>query len=197
LLILTLDENSTIDKLDISIINIIVQYINIALINIVTIHKLSLVARYDGLTGLLRRETFYDMLSYTLQMAKRTGKVFSIVYVDMDGLKFINDTHGHEYGDTALKILAETLKSNLRSSDVCARIGGDEFMVLLNDTDNPEKFVKRTKEDLLSKKLPDINVKVSASFGYYVYDGDEDIDVETMIKRADERMYEDKKGKND
>ncbi len=195
LLILILDENATIDKLDISIINIIVQYINIALINIVTIHKLSLVAKYDGLTGLLRRESFYDMLSYTLQMAKRTRKIFSIVYVDMDGLKFINDTYGHEYGDIALKILAETLKSNIRSSDVCARIGGDEFMVLLNDTDNPEKFVKRTKADLSSKKISDINIGISASFGYYVYDGEKDIDVETIIKKADERMYKDKKEK--
>ncbi len=194
LLILTLNETSTIDKLDISIINIIVQYINIALINIITIHKLSLVAKHDDLTGLLRRESFYELFEHILELSKRTDKVFSLVYIDMDGLKFINDNYGHNYGDEALKILSNTLKSSMRASDISARLGGDEFAVLLNDTSDPEKFVKRVKDSLEKKLIPEINLKISVSFGYYVYDG-EQTNIKEIIEIADKRMYEDKRKK--
>ena len=194
LLILSLNKDSKIDKLDISIINIIVQYINIALINIVTVHKLSLIAEHDGLTGLLRRETFFEILEHTIEISRRTSKVFSLVYIDMDGLKFINDTYGHNYGDMALKLLSESVTSNIRASDVCARVGGDEFIVLLNDSDDPTKFVDKVKKKLKKVILPDINIKISVSFGYYIYDGQEK-DLKKIIEIADERMYVNKKKK--
>ncbi|MDP3227751.1 MAG: sensor domain-containing diguanylate cyclase [Acidovorax sp.] len=96
---------------------------------------LDLQARTDALTGLLNRRGFETQMAFGLAMAQRSGRPLSLITVDVDHFKRVNDTYGHEAGDEVLRRLARTLQERLRGSDVVARFGGEEFVVMLPDTD--------------------------------------------------------------
>lgn len=94
-----------------------------------------LLARTDPLTGLASRRAFEDILEHDLAMGRRRGTVVSVVYLDLDDFKALNDAHGHAEGDRALCTVGQVLKSSLRETDTVVRMGGDEFAALLPDTD--------------------------------------------------------------
>jgi len=154
--------------------------------------KLSIV---DDLTGLYNRRGFFIFAEQQFKIADRMKKKLYLLYSDLDGLKLINDKYGHAEGDAALIEVANVLRKTFRSSDVIARISGDEFVVLAMETlkTNPEVLIDR-----LNKKIEEHNSKrgtdyeLSLSTGFSVYDPKNPISIEELMATADKDMYEDK-----
>jgi len=131
-------------------------------------NKIRYLARYDNLTGLLNRSLFLDRLKNTLDHCDRYGQSCSLLYIDVDNFKQVNDQFGHEAGDIVLKTVAERIQNNCRISDSPARLGGDEFTVLLTHIDAED--TKNTAAKILEKvsKLVELNFQkfnVSLSIG--------------------------------
>ena len=95
--------------------------------------RIQYLASHDSLTGLPNRVMFGELLNHVLAASKRNQRQFAVLFIDLDRFKFINDTLGHEAGDTLLREVATRLKDSLRASDIVARLGGDEFVMLLQD----------------------------------------------------------------
>ncbi len=128
--------------------------------------QLEKTSKYDALTGLYNRRALVDMSEFMFQRLKRNHQHFVMLFADLDGFKKINDSLGHAEGDRVLKQFAEIIRNSIRSVDVPARFGGDEFIILLDDTglDEAEFIVSRIQKQL---KLwaADNNVRLSVSFG--------------------------------
>jgi len=157
-------------------------------------------ALHDALTGLPNRVLLLDRMRQTLARLKRHNDFAAVVFIDLDGFKPINDTYGHECGDEVLKVTAQRLLEVVRGDDTAARIGGDEFVMVLGELKNGlhagltgNRVIKS-----ITRPIPwgGLLVKVSASLGISVAptDGSEP---EILLKKADEAMYVAKKsGKN-
>lgn len=158
--------------------------------------QLNEIARTDELTGLLNRRGLFDLGQTTLKFAKTMNQSGIIVYCDMDGLKKINDTYGHEAGDKAIIAEASILRSNFRSNDVVARIGGDEFAIISPGL-NSEAFT-RIKNQIEAdcekwEKENDIPYKLSISMGVVPYPSEKDgYTITSLLAEADIRLYEEK-----
>jgi len=157
-------------------------------------------AYHDHLTGLPNLRCFNEQLNHSINMANRTEKIFSIMFLDLDSFKMINDTMGHNIGDKLLKQVAQRLVDTLRKSDVLARIGGDEFIVMLENIKD-ENEIKTVAEKILGCftqpfLLNDQEVFVTTSIGIAVYPTDGN-DADKLKKNADIAMYKAKqRGKN-
>jgi len=149
----------------------------------------------DPLTGLRNRRGFMTLADQQIKVATRTNKKMSLLFIDIDGLKRINDTWGHEEGDRVLVSATTILKQTFRESDILARIGGDEFAVLAVDAaETPEIVVKRlTGQIALHNAAPDRRYEISMSIGTAVYDPQRPCSLDELISRADTLMYEQKK----
>lgn len=151
----------------------------------------------DSLTGAVNSRFFMEIFEREVKMARRTGRPLTLVYFDLDDFKLINDTFGHNSGDSLLKMMARLIAEHIRPSDVFARLGGDEFSVLLpeTDSDNSIGLIRRMKE-LIELELKKFSWPVTLSIGavtFRVFD----LGIEEMIKQADDLMYQVKKsGKN-
>ena len=157
-------------------------------------------ARYDSLTGLPNRSFFLDTLDRTLSRAGRQRTRSALVFLDLDGFKAVNDGLGHAAGDTVLQTMAERLRAGTRSSDLVARIGGDEFTVLVQNLARADDaaLVARGLLDRLARpcRADDHDVTLSASAGISVYPED-GTDADTLLRNADLAMYRSKQeGKN-
>jgi diguanylate cyclase (GGDEF)-like protein len=152
-------------------------------------------ARKDILTGLANRMEFLERLKIEQEHSERSGRPYSLLFIDIDNFKALNDSHGHQVGDEALKILAFILRNSTRKVDVAARLGGDEFVLLLLDTDEDicEVMIKRidaaTKQAFVEKAWP-----ISVSIGKTTKIG-KTKEEDWVIRLADENMYENKKAK--
>jgi diguanylate cyclase (GGDEF)-like protein/PAS domain S-box-containing protein len=149
-------------------------------------------AHYDQLTGLPNRVLFLDRFRQDIKKAQRTGQSVTLMFLDLDKFKEVNDTLGHDVGDMLLKNVAQRLESCVRASDTVARMGGDEFTVILNDI-NSQTNIERIAQDILDKMttpfhLGDEVIHISTSIGisHYPKDGNE---VELLLKNADQAMY--------
>ncbi len=149
-------------------------------------------ATHDPLTDLPNRYLLIDRLSQTLAHAKRTRSIFAVFFLDVDDFKAINDARGHEFGDLVLQSLAETLLSTIRSSDTVARIGGDEFVVVLETLGGrqdaklvADKILRRVAKPLT---LGQHEVKVTVSIGISFHP-DNAGDAEVLVRAADYAMY--------
>jgi len=152
-------------------------------------------ARKDMLTGLANRVELLDRLEIEQGHSERSGRPYSVLFIDIDYFKALNDDHGHQVGDDALKMLASILKNSSRKVDVAARLGGDEFVLLLPDTDehNCEIMIKRI--EAATKQTFEENFwRISVSIGKSTKIG-KTKDVDWVIRLADENMYEVKKTK--
>src|SRR5262249_23731317 len=154
--------------------------------------ELKRLARYDSLTGLPNRAFFLETLGQALPRAERRKTRLALVFVDLDGFKAVNDSLRHAAGDLTLRMVAERLRGCTRKSDVVARIGGDEFTILVQDLARADdaSFVAQGVLDALSRSfhMSDREVPMSASVGISVYpeDGSEG---ETLLRHADLAMY--------
>lgn len=162
-----------------------------------TLRSLSLL---DDLTGLYNRRGFLALAEQQVRLTQRTGHGFTLVFVDLDDMKKINDTHGHKAGDEALRTVAEILKKSFRESDIIARLGGDEFTILaLEDYEAQPERVAITAR--LWKNLEDYKrhetrpFDLSLSVGVVHFDPETDGTLEELIAQADKAMYADKQSK--
>jgi diguanylate cyclase (GGDEF)-like protein/PAS domain S-box-containing protein len=154
----------------------------------------------DPLTGLLNRRGFITLAEQHLKIANRLKKKVALLYFDMDDLKRINDTGGHKAGDLALVDAATILRKNFRESDIVARVGGDEFVVVAMESArmNAEAISKRLEEklDLFNAKAAEENrFSISLSHGLAFYDPEHPSKIEDLMTRADLLMYEQKRAK--
>jgi diguanylate cyclase (GGDEF)-like protein len=128
-------EDQCFTPLDLKILQTIADFAAIAIERHYYLHALHKMSHYDSLTGLPNRRSFEQALEREEERSRRTGKPYSLLLLDIDEFKEVNDRHGHAEGDRVLREFAAMLQSRLRSVDVPARIGGDEFTVILPDTD--------------------------------------------------------------
>ena len=154
-------------------------------------------ARTDFLTGAINRRAFYDLSLAEIQRATRYKHPFTLVYIDIDNFKFINDHFGHQIGDELLKTITEILQRNTRSSDFVSRLGGDEFAILLPETDRigAKTFMTRLHREC-TQKMNKKKWPVTFSIGVITFlNAPKDID--QMINLGDHLMYQVKQtGKN-
>lgn len=159
---------------------------------------------YDSLTGLPNRLLLVDRLEQAMSRVKRHGGNVSVVFIDLDGFKDINDSYGHEVGDEFLVAISQQMKQELRETDTLVRLGGDEFIVLLPENHNVN-FVETPILNLLTAcskpiSLKGLLLKVSASIGisFYSHNGQvQQLTGDALIRQADQAMYVAKKaGKN-
>ena len=149
-------------------------------------------ATHDTLTGLPNRYLMFDRLNQLLVRAARYGLSFAILFIDLDGFKRINDSRGHDVGDLVLRGVAERLTRNLRAADTVARIGGDEFVVLLESLRAGPDAIALADKIRSAVGMPfalpggDAAVTVSIGIGQYPDDGR---DAEELLKAADVAMY--------
>lgn len=152
----------------------------------------------DDLTGLHNRRGFLALTEHRQKLARRTKIPFSLIYADMDGLKQINDTFGHQEGSEAIRQIARILKESFRESDIVARLGGDEFTVCVPDTiaRNITIPIARLKENLQRYNRERTHLyELSLSIGAVCVSSDDDSSIEDLLVKADRTMYENKKRK--
>lgn len=162
--------------------------------------EISQLAHHDDLSGLPNRRLFQDVAVLELAEAKRNAKKLALFYMDLDQFKAINDTFGHEVGDTLLKEVAQRLRSVVRSSDFVARLGGDEFTLLVSGMDDAQYASEVANKILTAMREPftlnghELNVSTSVGISIYPDDGNS---LDTLLRYADIAMYHAKaRGRN-
>ncbi len=155
--------------------------------------QLNMLANHDPLTGLPNRSYFQDFLGHALARAQRESAQVSLLFIDLDRFKHINDSQGHEVGDQVLRIVANRLVEQLRADDFVARLGGDEFAVILNHPP-ASRAASRVARKLIqalaeSFKLGQRRYAIGASIGISVFP-DDGHDANTLLRQADLAMYQ-------
>jgi len=145
-------------------------------------------ATVDNLTGAFNRRKFHESLEFTMEFSKRYKDDLSIIYFDIDHFKQVNDNFGHKAGDSVLVELSALIKNNLRKTDVFARWGGEEFIILAPKTSlkNAGKLAEKLRKEIEKFTFQYVK-KVTCSFGVSVFDKNEDGD--TFINRSDKALY--------
>lgn len=154
--------------------------------------RLWLLAHCDALTGLPNRALYWDRLEQELLRAKRAARSVAVLWVDLDGFKAVNDRLGHAAGDALLRAVAQRLCHRMRDSDTVARVGGDEFALILPDVTDSEAVVGVATELVASLSepfdLPQGPARISASIGMAWYP-QHAVEAETLVQYADIAMY--------
>ncbi len=153
---------------------------------------LDYLAHYDSLTGLSNRLLFRDRLARALRSAERTGQRVAVLFVDLDQFKQINDSLGHEVGDRVLREVAQRLTVAVRAEDSVSRLGGDEFIIIVNELDEPRYAAQMAQRVLQSLQTPllhqgqELYLTTSIGISLYPEDGAE---VDTLLRNADAAMF--------
>jgi two-component system, cell cycle response regulator len=155
-------------------------------------------AHTDDLTGLPNRRGLEDWAARQLRGAARHGFPFWVVLADLDSFKDINDSYGHDAGDAVLKKFAEILKSNTRASDICGRMGGDEFLLVITHVEDEyiQTTVDRLREEIAGWEFcfgSGGRVSTTASFGIAGFQGSEAPEFNTLVQQADKALYTSKR----
>ncbi len=146
-------------------------------------------ARVDDLTGIYNRRAFQEFAEMEIARARRTGKPITIAFTDIDNFKNVNDSNGHQAGDRVLSQTADMMRSSVRAVDRVARFGGDEFVILLSETDATAavNVIERLRHDL--RRMAELNGwPISYSIGAYTFKRPPE-SVDEMVSRADRLMY--------
>jgi two-component system, cell cycle response regulator len=158
--------------------------------------ELRSLALIDDLTGLYNRRGFFTLAEHHLKLAERTHKNFYLIFSDIDNLKKINDDLGHLQGDLFLKKAAEILRYSFRDSDIIARIGGDEFVVLIPETTdyNVKSTITRLQENI-KKYNKEEKKNLSLSIGISNFYPNANLSLQELLDKADKNLYKDKNNK--
>jgi diguanylate cyclase (GGDEF)-like protein len=157
------------------------------------VHRLSLT---DELTGIYNRRGFFVLAEQQLKLVQRNQIPTSLMFIDLDGLKQINDNLGHEFGDTAIITAANIMQQTFRGSDTLGRLGGDEFVVLIQGTESMDMLIQRLQFhiDQFNQSSSQL-FKVEMSIGVVNYDPHQPVSLDHLITLADELMYQQKRAK--
>lgn len=160
------------------------------------VERISYLANFDALTGLPNRVQLAEHIRYALSLAKRRNEQFAVMFVDIDLFKNINDTFGHNVGDSLIVMVARRLQSILRAEDTVARLGGDEFILMLPECDTQgaaqvaQKILHTVSEPC---QIEQFDLAVTASIGIALYP-DDGLEMDALFKSADNAMYRAKQG---
>lgn len=190
------DETGSFNEEDKNLLKYLCYDIAIVLKNAQLLESILYMSRYDGLTGLYNRHYFRTILNKTLDKAKDADETFVICMIDLNNLKTINDTYGHDAGDRILKKFVDIFKTGISDKDVFGRTGGDEFAVVFinKNKDQAEKIIVKISNILKSHSF-DIEgdtKEISFAYGFSEFMNDS-YDVNELLKIADKRMYQKKK----
>jgi diguanylate cyclase (GGDEF)-like protein len=178
-------------------LEVLASHLAVSLSNARMVQTLEQMATTDGLTGLHNKRAMLEAAHQKVQAAARFGRNLSVVICDIDLFKAVNDTHGHDVGDLVIKGLGEVLNRQKRSTDLVARFGGEEFVVLCEQTDEAGAMLlaERIREDLekTTFHVPKGAVKVTCSLGTATFP-QAGRDWESLFKAADEALYASKHG---
>lgn len=151
-------------------------------------------ATHDPLTGLLNRRGMFDLLSQAIARVKRTRASLALLFIDLDGFKQINDTHGHEAGDAVLREVAARLQASIRQTDTAARLGGDEFTVILENIRHGIPDANMLAQKILETlqhpiQLDSVTATISASIGISMHHPYNERSADQLVNAADSAMY--------
>lgn len=153
-------------------------------------------ASHDSLTGLANRELFYDRVRQLLAQSQRSARSFALCYLDLDGFKGVNDLYGHAIGDQLLVRVAEILVESVRATDTVARVGGDEFLILLWPVDQRSEagnIARRLRERMMAmRQIGDRAIEIGASLGV-VFHPEHGDSLDSLLERSDRAMYQAKR----
>jgi diguanylate cyclase (GGDEF)-like protein/PAS domain S-box-containing protein len=159
--------------------------------------QLRMLSLTDELTGLYNRRGLFALGEHTLRIARRRARGLGVIYVDVDGLKAVNDRFGHAQGDEALRSVADVIRASTRESDVAGRVGGDEFVILVED----EPAVTADLLQRLRRRIERANAgggrsyQISLSLGTVDWEPGETATLQELIERAGQRMFDDKRAR--
>lgn len=172
--------------------------VGIAIEQAIQHERILTLSRTDGMTGLLNRRAFFEELKRRHSRLQREHAPASLMYVDMDNFKMVNDIHGHQVGDEAILALTNVLQENVRPADLVARLGGDEFVLWLEgaDVDAASSRAKTLMKEsaILTKYSGDDAHPLGISVGIAVHEPGSDENLNQLVQRADQTMYQVKKG---
>lgn len=156
-----------------------------------TYDRINILANFDCLTGIANRRLLMKMLLQWFNKAANSSFPLSIIFIDVDNFKQINDIYGHERGDTALRIVAEEIKANLRSTDIVGRFGGDEFVIICPGASRTqsEAIAWRIKQCVERRSIGNTKLTVSTGISVYPEDGKT---IDGLLSYADKVMYRNK-----
>ncbi|MFC2061197.1 GGDEF domain-containing protein [Elusimicrobiota bacterium] len=151
----------------------------------------------DSLTGVKSRKYFFDNADFLLRVAKREKKPLALIMIDVNDFKAINDEYGHLAGDKVLKKIGSLIKKSVRTTDIAARYGGDEFSLVLYDQDDEKTgiFLNRLKKEISNLRISlarNRSITPGISAGYIISRPDTDNSLRRLISQADKRMYKEK-----
>ena len=181
--------NRTFDAVLIEFLNDVTQQIALALENARLFAAMSTMATTDELTRIANRRKFMEAFHLELQKARRTGQPLALILADVDHLKKINDSYGHAVGDAAIRHVADVLRQDRRETDLPARLGGEEFAVILPETDilGGARIAEQICNSLSSSQVQKAGT-VTASFGVATFPED-GVEAKDLMKTADDRLY--------
>lgn len=175
----------------------VADQVGIAIEQAIQHERILTLSRTDGMTGLLNRRAFFEELKRRHSRLLRELEPASLMYVDMDNFKLVNDIHGHQVGDEAILALTRVLQENVRPSDLVARLGGDEFVLWLEgaDVDAASARAKTLMKEsaVLAKYSGDKEHPLGISVGIAVHEPGSNEALEQLVQRADQTMYQVKK----
>ncbi len=159
-------------------------------------------ATYDVLTGVYNRSTFFNIANTLLNLMKREKLDLTILFIDIDHFKNINDSYGHDIGDAVLKEFGSYLIKKIRNSDVVGRIGGEEFLIVLPKTNstNGQKIAETIRQGLIDNEMAytgNSSIRITISIGISSFNAMNESNIDQLVKNADSALYEAKRnGRN-